>query len=68
MNEAVVLVAQSLELEFGRIMELLPGSKTLLLRAGVGWKEGCVGCSFEVDHIGGDLLEIANRYGLTPPG
>ena len=25
---------------------------------GPGWKEGCVGCSFEVDHIEGALVHL----------
>ena len=43
MNEAVALVAQTLEVEYCKILELLPDGNALLLRAGVGWKEGLVG-------------------------
>ncbi len=43
LNQAVMLVAQTLEVEFSHILELQPGGKFLLLRAGVGWKSGCVG-------------------------
>ncbi len=43
MNEAVNLVAQTLEVELTKILELSPEGDTLLLRAGVGWKEGLVG-------------------------
>jgi predicted dithiol-disulfide oxidoreductase (DUF899 family) len=28
---------------------------------GPGWKEGCVGCSFLVDHLSGPLLHLAQR-------
>jgi Bacterial protein of unknown function (DUF899) len=28
---------------------------------GPGWKEGCVGCSFEVDHIEGALVHLAHH-------
>ena len=28
---------------------------------GPGWKEGCVGCSFEVDHVGGTLIHLNNH-------
>src|SRR6516162_1654951 len=28
---------------------------------GPGWSEGCVGCSFEVDHIDGILVHLAQR-------
>jgi PAS domain S-box-containing protein len=43
LDEAVTLVAQSLDVEYCNVMELLPGGEEFLLRAGVGWKEGCVG-------------------------
>src|SRR6266571_1622343 len=41
--QAVMLVAQTLEVEYGQVLELLPDGQSLLLRAGVGWKEGSVG-------------------------
>ena len=43
MEDAVAMVAQSLNVEYSRIMELLPGGQELLLRAGKGWREGAVG-------------------------
>jgi diguanylate cyclase (GGDEF)-like protein len=43
MTAAVTLVAQALEVEYCKIMELLPDGNRLLLRAGVGWKKGLVG-------------------------
>jgi PAS domain S-box-containing protein len=43
MDEAVAQVAQALEVEYCKVLELLPGEDALLLRAGVGWKEGRVG-------------------------
>ena len=43
MNDAVALVAETLEVEYCKILELLPKQEGFLLRAGVGWKEGCVG-------------------------
>jgi signal transduction histidine kinase/HAMP domain-containing protein/ActR/RegA family two-component response regulator len=43
LNQAVMLVAQTLEVEYCHILELQPGGKFLLLQAGVGWKDGCVG-------------------------
>ncbi len=36
-------VAEVLDLEFCKILELLPDGKQFLLRAGVGWKPGLVG-------------------------
>ncbi|MCZ7572140.1 MAG: PAS domain S-box protein [Ardenticatenaceae bacterium] len=43
LNDAVALVSQTLEVEYCKLLELLPDGETLLLRAGVGWKEGLVG-------------------------
>ncbi len=43
LNQAVMLAAQTLEVEYCYILELQPGGRFLLLRAGVGWKEGHVG-------------------------
>lgn len=40
---AVGLVAQTLDAEYCKVLELLPDGQELLLRAGVGWKEGLVG-------------------------
>ncbi len=40
---AVALAARVLEVEFGSVLEFRPESRTLALRAGVGWKEGSVG-------------------------
>ena len=43
MKTTVALVAQTLEVEYAKILEFLPDENALLLRAGVGWKEGLVG-------------------------
>jgi len=43
LDEAVALVAQNLDVEYCKVLELLPDGKALLLRSGVGWKEGSVG-------------------------
>ena len=43
LNQAVMLVAQTLEVEYCHILELQPGGKFLLLRVGVGWKDGSLG-------------------------
>ena len=45
LDEAVTLVAQVLDVDYCNVMELLPGGEELLLRAGVGWKEGIRGAS-----------------------
>ena len=51
MDETVILVAQTLEVEYCKLLELLPDNRALLLRAGVGWREGLVGNAI----IGADL-------------
>ena len=43
MEAAAAVVAQTLSVEFCKILELLPDHEALLLRAGVGWKDGLVG-------------------------
>ncbi|MEW6158112.1 MAG: GAF domain-containing protein [Verrucomicrobiota bacterium] len=45
MNEAVSLVARTLDVEFAAILELLPNQGEFVLRAGVGWKAGHIGKS-----------------------
>ncbi len=42
-EEVAALVAQTLRVEFCKILELLPSGDALLLREGVGWNEGLVG-------------------------
>jgi PAS domain S-box-containing protein len=43
LNEAVALTAHTLEVEYCKVLELLPEGTALLLRAGVGWQDGLVG-------------------------
>lgn len=47
LEEAASLAAAALEVEYCEVLELLPDGKTLLLRAGVGWKPGLVGRATE---------------------
>jgi PAS domain S-box-containing protein len=42
-DEAVGLVAHTLDVEYCKVLQLLPDRKALLLQAGVGWKAGLVG-------------------------
>jgi two-component sensor histidine kinase len=39
----VVSISDILGVEFAKVLELLPGDDELLLRAGIGWREGLVG-------------------------
>jgi PAS domain S-box-containing protein len=43
MDEAVVALARTLDVEIAEVAEILPGRDELVLRAGVGWTEGAVG-------------------------
>ncbi|QHG17607.1 GAF domain-containing protein [Nostoc sp. ATCC 53789] len=43
MDEAVALVTQGLEVEYSKVLEMLPDENSLLLRSGVGWQPGLVG-------------------------
>jgi signal transduction histidine kinase/ActR/RegA family two-component response regulator len=43
MDEAVGLVARTLDVEFAGVGELAPRGEAVMFRAGVGWREGLVG-------------------------
>ncbi|WP_290815513.1 ATP-binding protein [Halovivax sp.] len=43
MAEACAVVAETLDNEYAKVLELLPGGGDLFLRQGVGWQEGLVG-------------------------
>ncbi len=43
MNSCVTHIAQSLKVEYCKILELLPDGNALLLRTGIGWQSGLVG-------------------------
>lgn len=45
MDEAVRTVSDTLQNELVKVLELIPGDDRLLLRAGVGWKEGRIGAA-----------------------
>ncbi len=42
-DSAVRTIADTLDVKFCKVLELLPGGEELRLRAGVGWQEGLVG-------------------------
>jgi len=42
-DDTVATVAATLDVEYCKVLELMPDGNSLLLRAGVGWKEGLVG-------------------------
>src|SRR5262247_1816730 len=46
------------------LSDLFDGRSQLFVKhfmLGPGWKEGCVGCSFEVDHIEGSLVHLEHH-------
>ncbi|MFQ5674871.1 MAG: PAS domain S-box protein [bacterium] len=43
MNKAVILIAEILDVEYCKVLELLPNGDAFLLKAGVGWKKGHIG-------------------------
>jgi PAS domain S-box-containing protein len=43
LDDAVKAIATTLDVEMVKILELVPGDAELLVRAGIGWKEGLVG-------------------------
>src|SRR5262249_3998013 len=43
LNQAVMLIAQTLEVELCMVLELLPDKSAFVLRAGTGWTEGEIG-------------------------
>ena len=47
LNQAVMLVAQTLRAEYCGVLEIIPHRQEMLLRAGVGWKPGNVGSASE---------------------
>ncbi|MEX0617921.1 MAG: GAF domain-containing protein [Pseudohongiellaceae bacterium] len=58
MNQAVNMVAHTLEIQLCKVLELQRDGKTLLLRSGVGWRKGLVG----VARIG---TELESQAGFT---
>jgi PAS domain S-box-containing protein len=46
-DEIAPAIAEILDVEFVKILELLPGDAELLLRAGVGWRKGLIGTAHE---------------------
>ena len=63
-NSAIALVRESLQVRFCDLLELMPRSKTLIVRAGVGWKPDYVGqgtVSAEASSQAGYALEINRR-------
>jgi GAF domain-containing protein len=57
MDEALAVVTKNLVVEYGKIFELQPDGRSLLLRSGVGWKDGLVGrATIQLDSPAGCTL------------
>ena len=61
MNQAVQRMAETLDVEFCKILELTPDEKQFRFRAGVGWREGLGGTAM-VD------AEVTSQAGFTLAG
>lgn len=63
-DEAVRVVTEGLEVEYGRLFEIMPGSEQVRLRSGVGWERGKIG-SEEVetgpDGLGPPDLQVSGH-------
>ncbi len=42
-EDAVVLLVRLLEVDFGKVLEIVPEKNSLLMKAGIGWEKGLVG-------------------------
>jgi two-component system, cell cycle sensor histidine kinase and response regulator CckA len=63
-DAAVALAARALEVDLVSLLELRPESRTLLLRAGVGWRAGAVGRTIlpaDADSHAGYVLRSAGQ-------
>ncbi len=61
-DTAAKLVARGLDVEFSEVLELKAAHRSLLIRAGEGWHEGCVGKTLvtaETDALAGYALKAA---------
>ncbi|HEV8304407.1 MAG TPA: PAS domain S-box protein [Gemmatimonadales bacterium] len=63
LQTATTLVTRGLDVEFSDLLELKAERGCLLLRAGEGWREGCVGRTL----VPADATGLAG-YALTAPG
>jgi len=60
LQQTTKLLAETLNMTHSKVLELRPGSKKLLLRAGIGWKQGLVGfakVSTDLKHQAGYTLK-----------
>lgn len=68
MDEVTQLIAQTLEVEYSKVLELLPNGESLLLRSGFGWAAGLIGqaqVSADLDSQAGYTLISAEPVVVT---
>src|SRR5213593_2292051 len=66
----VALAARVLEVEFASLLEFRPETRTLLLRAGAGWREGTIGRTIlpaDPDSYAGYVLRSAGAVVARSP-
>src|SRR6056297_1628129 len=51
MHDAAAAVAETLDVEYAKVLELLPGGDEVFLRQGVGWRDGVVGNARVPTHL-----------------
>ena len=64
MQHVCEIVARALDVEYSMVLELLPDSTGLLLRAGTGWREGDIGHSTIAFETG--VPDCLTRVDMTP--
>ena len=68
LDEACVLVGQALDTELSQILEIQPDAKSLLVRAGVGWRPGIVGeTRLRMDERSSETFAIQSAEPLIMP-
>ncbi|HML21038.1 MAG TPA: GAF domain-containing protein [Aggregatilinea sp.] len=71
MDRAVEVIRYYLNVEYGKVLELLPGKKTLRMVAGIGWHEGTVGQATidvsEDSQVGQTLISVEPVVILDAP-
>jgi PAS domain S-box-containing protein len=64
LQEVCERVARTVEVEFCKVLELEPDGRALLLRAGVGWKDGLVG---KATVLAGDQSQAGRTLAANQP-
>jgi HAMP domain-containing protein len=60
-NQAVLLISQTLDIEFCGVFEVVPGGKSMRMQAGLGWRPDAIGRAV----IGADKGSLAGQTIIT---